>query len=189
MKKIFLSASLILATATAAQANEVYADPVFADGLTSTSATVQEWIDDCLSEISSSKAIRACSKLIKGAPPKDDLKANLYTRRALHKMSLGRFDDASTDFRRAGEFSENSDMAALGNGFAAMFQNDLETARHQFAESQDTEQLAPLAAYGMGLTYEMDGDAEAARAAYEDALELRPSWDAVQEKVTDLDKQ
>lgn len=189
MKKILLSASLVLATASAAQANEVFADPVFADGLTSTSAVVQEWIDDCLAETSSSKAIRACSKLIKAAPPKDDVKASLYTRRALHKMSLGRFDDASIDFRRAGDMSDTTEMANLGNGFAAMFNNDLETARIKFAETNEAARLAPLAAYGLGLTHEMEGDTDAARDAYEDALELRPDWKTVQDKVTELDKQ
>lgn len=189
MKKILLSAGLVLATTAAAQATEVYADPVFADGLSSTSSVVQEWIDDCLADESSSKAIRACSKLIKAAPPRDDVKASLYTRRALHKMALGRFDDAAFDFQRSGEMSDSAEMATLGTGFAAMFQNDLETARTSFAESQDTERLAPLAAYGMGLTYEMNGDKTAARAAYEDALELRPDWKTVQEKVTELDAQ
>lgn len=189
MKKILLSASLVLATATASHANEVFADPVFANGMTSTSSVVQEWIDDCLSEASSSKAIRACSKLIKAAPPKDDVKANLYTRRALHKMSLGRFEEASSDFRRAGDLSENADMASLGNGFTAMFKNDLETARTSFAESRDTDTLAPLAAYGLGLTHEMDGNTEAARAAYEDALKLRPNWGTVQQKVSVLETQ
>ncbi|MGB3454792.1 MAG: tetratricopeptide repeat protein [Litorimonas sp.] len=185
MKTLILSATVMLATATAAHANEVFADPLIADGLASVPAGLQQTLEDCLSEDSSSRAIRACTKTLRAAPPNDDLRANLYTRRALHKMALGRFDEAATDFDRAGAVSGAEDMAALGQGFAAMMDRDLASAKSVFEAKPGT----PLAAYGLGLTHQMAGNDAEARKAYERALELRPGWVAVTDRMDALDAQ
>jgi tetratricopeptide (TPR) repeat protein len=175
--------------ASTAQANETFGNPALADGLSSIPASLQQTLSQCLSEDSSSRAIRACTKTIRASAPNADARAHLYTRRALHKMALGRFDDAAGDFDRAADLSGNDDLGTLGQGFAAMMDQDLTTAMASFESSNDNAATAPLAEYGLGLTYQMAGDSDEARKAYERALELRPGWTAVSERVEQLDVQ
>ncbi|MEM7728582.1 MAG: tetratricopeptide repeat protein [Pseudomonadota bacterium] len=193
MKNYILTATLAvsaaLAGATAAHAGETFADPTIADGLAAFPAALQETVSDCLNGESSSRAIRACSKTIRASVPNDELRAHLYTRRALHKMALGRFDDAASDFSRAGNLSGNSDLGSLGQGFAAMMDKDLTTAQASFRMSAEDAATAPLAEYGLGLTHQMAGETDEARNAYERALTLRPGWDAVTERMDALDPQ
>jgi tetratricopeptide (TPR) repeat protein len=188
MKHFILAVGLTCALSTAAYAQEVFADPAIADGLATVPAVMQDTLNDCLSDESSSRAIRACSKAINASIPNSDIRSQLYIRRALHKMALGRFDGASMDFARAGELSGNADLTALGQGFSAMFSNDLDEAEARFAESQDDTQLAPLAHYGLGMTHHMAGEADEARAEYDRALTLRPDWQAVKDKKATLEK-
>lgn len=185
MKHSLLAAGLFLASVGTAHANEVFADPAIANGLQGATTEQQSLINDCLAPESSSRAIRACTKAIRLAPM-SDAKSQLFTRRALHQMALGRFDRAADDFRRAGEMG-GEDIASLGLGFSAMFNEDLETAQIHFADSSDSATVAHLAEYGMGLTYQMSGNTEQARQSYEAALEKRPGWNAVEAKLIALD--
>jgi len=186
MKSLILSAGLTLALVGTASANETFSNTSMANGISSVSSASQVTLNDCLSEDSSSRTIRACSRAIRNAAPNDQVRAQLYTRRALHRMALGRHDDAATDFTRAGQLTENSGLESLGHGFAAMMNNDLTTARRKFEDCNNQGNIAPLAEYGLGLTYQMAGETDEARDAYARALTLRPGWVAVAEQMATL---
>ncbi|GLQ21282.1 tetratricopeptide repeat protein [Algimonas porphyrae] len=187
MKAFFLAAGLALATATTAAAVETFPDSGIAYGLSTGTATSQGLLSDCMSEDSSSRAIRACTKVLRAAGPDETIRAHILSRRGLHKMALGRFDDAATDFTRAGDLADHEGLATLGQGFAAMLDNDLMAARGHFEDCSNRGSVAPLAEYGLGLTYQMAGDTVKARQAYQRALDLRPGWDAVAVQMETLD--
>jgi len=187
MKSLILATSLTLVFAGTAAANGTVSSSTISNGINSISTQAQQTLDTCLSTESSSRAIRACTKSIRAATPNDDVRAQLYTRRALHRMALGRHDDAAKDFSRAGQLSEDSGLESLGLGFAAMMNNDLTTARRNFEDCNNQGNIAPLAEYGLGLTYQMAGETDDARHAYGRALALRPGWTAVSEQIATLE--
>lgn len=187
MKALYIAAGLILATATAASATETFTNASITNSLSAVPVAAQVDLNDCLSTESSSRAIRACSKTIRAAQPNDDVRAHLYTRRALHRMALGRYDDAASDFTRAGELKDDDGLELLGHGFTAMMQNDLSKARRKFEDCNNRGKIAPIAEYGLGLTYQMAGETLEAREAYQRALSLRPNWTAVTEQMATLE--
>lgn len=187
MKSLYLAAGLVLATAVATSATETFSNSSIANSLNTVPAAAQADIDDCLSTESSSRAVRACSKAIRAAQPSNEVRAHLYTRRALHRMALGRYDDAAGDFTRAGELKNDESLELLGHGFTAMMQNDLAKARRKFEDCNNRGKIAPIAEYGLGLTYQMAGAKVDARNAYERALSLRPGWTAVAEQMASLE--
>lgn len=188
MKHLLLSAGLVLALTTTASANETFANPDIANGLSSAPTEAQATLQDCLAPESSSRAIRACSKVLKMSVPNDEIRGELYTRRALHRMALGRLNDAARDFERAADLKGNDDLANLGQGFAAILQKDAVTARARFEDCGHRGEVASLAQYGLGLTYQMSGEATEALAAYRRALDLRPDWNLVADQIATLEK-
>ncbi|MGB6230401.1 MAG: hypothetical protein WBF53_09785 [Litorimonas sp.] len=187
MKAFYLAGAFTFAAAFSAHATTDGLSNPALDGLSAISADAQADLVTCLSNESSSRAIRACTKSLRAATPDEGVRAHLYTRRALHRMALGRFDDASEDFGRAGDLQGHEGLSQMGEGFAALMEQDLATARARFEDCQGAEGLAPLAAYGLGLTHQMAGDAESARTAYQSALTLRPGWTAVAEQMATLE--
>jgi tetratricopeptide (TPR) repeat protein len=186
MKTFLLSAGLALAMSATASANPTFPNAPINSGLTAVQSPLQVSLNECLSTESSSRAIRACSKSLRAAAPNDDVRSQLYTRRALHQLALGRHDDAAKDFSRAGNLSSDRAIESLGHGFAAMMDNDLATARRKFEDCNNQGSIAPLAEYGLGLTHQMAGETDAAREAYTRALNLRPGWVAVSEQMATL---
>ncbi|WP_298918336.1 tetratricopeptide repeat protein [uncultured Algimonas sp.] len=188
MKTYLLAAGLTLATATGAYAQSGQSATAMADDLSGVPATISTTFNDCVATESSSRAIRACSKLIRASGASEDVRAQLYTRRALHKMALGRFDSASDDFSRAGDLSGDTGLASLGQGFAAIDDNNLSSARASFRDDSTEGRTAVLAEYGLGLTYQMEGKDADARAAYERALAINPEWRVPSERLETLDR-
>lgn len=186
MKIFLLSAGLALAMSATASASETFPNASINSGLTGVQSPLQASLSECLSTESSSRAIRACTKSLRAAAPNDDVRSQLYTRRALHQLALGRHDDAAKDFSRAGDLSDDRGIELLGHGFAAMMNNDLTTARRKFEDCNNEGSVAPLAEYGLGLTHQMAGETDAARDAYTRALNLRPGWVAVSEQMATL---
>lgn len=187
MKTFLLSAGLVLAMTGTATASETFSNTLTATGMNAVSSPAQASLNNCLSLESSSRAVRACTKALRASAPKDDVRSQLYTRRALHQMALGRHDDAAQDFTRAGDLANDTGLESLGHGFAAMMENDLTTARRKFEDCNNQGGIAPLAEYGLGLTHQMAGETDAARDAYARALSLRPGWVAVTEQMATLD--
>lgn len=186
MKTFLISAGLVLAMSGTAIASETFPEALTSTGLSGVQSPAQASFNNCLSMDSSSRAIRSCTKALRSSAPNDGVRAKLYTRRALHQMYLGRHDDAADDFTRAGDLANDSGLEALGHGFAAMMDNDLTTARRKFEDCNNQGRHAPLAEYGLGLTYQMAGETDAARDAYIRALNLRPGWRAVTEQMATL---
>lgn len=186
MKKILLSAALLFATTASASATEVFTNPAAFDGLSAAPSAATALVDDCLSPDSSSRAIRACTKVMRASAPNKDIRARLLTQRAVHQMALGRFDAAAKDFTRAGELSGDAGLESMGHGFVAMLDEDLSSARANFEDCTRTASVAPLAEYGLGLTHQMAGETQAAADAYDRALALRPQWSAVTEQIETL---
>lgn len=186
MKTFLLSAGIVLAMSATAAASETFPNALLSDGLSAVPSPAQASLNDCVSLDSSSRAIRACTKALRAAAPNNDVRSQLYTRRALHQMALGRHDDAAQDFTRAGDLANDTGLESLGHGFAAMMENDLTTARRKFEDCNKQGGIAPLAEYGLGLTHQMAGETDAARDAYARALSLRPGWVAVTEQMATL---
>mgnify|MGYP001110182406 CR=1 FL=1 len=187
MKTILLSAGFVLAMTVTTSASETFPNATLANGLNVLPSPAQASMNDCLSTESSSRAVRACTKALRASAPNADVRSQLYTRRALHQMALGRHDNAAEDFSRAGDLANDRGLESLGHGFAAMMDNDLTTARRKFKDCNNHGNVAPLAEYGLGLTHQMAGETEAARDAYTRALNLRPGWVAVSEQMATLE--
>lgn len=161
--------------------------PTFSDlSRTSITGEQNQMVERCLGNESSSRAVRACTDFIRQSVPDDELRASLHMRRGLHQLALGRYEKAGEDFNRAAELDDSQGYASLGGGFAAIMQDDWKSARENFEDCSSRPALAPLAKYGMGLTYQMTGDTDEARGAYEQALVLRPEWDIVIEQLDTL---
>lgn len=186
MKAFYIGASFALAMTGTSHA-ETFTNPTLANGLSSVSSTAQSDLQNCLAEKSSSRAVRACTKTLKNVVPDAEIKAQLYTRRALHRLALGHHEAAARDFTQVGDLTGDSSLEALGHGFVAMLDQDLGTARRKFEDCNNRGSVAPLAEYGLGLTFQMAGESEEARAAYTRALDLRPGWTAVVEQIATLD--
>lgn len=174
-----LSFSLL---ATPALAN----DPVQAIQMRDVTQAQQDMIEDCFTEQSSSRAIRACSDFIRQSVPDNNVRAGLHMRRGLHQLAMGRLDKAGADFERAAVLSDQDDFARLGQGFVAVMNQDLTMARAQFRDCSKTKATAPLAEYGLGLTYQIAGDTDKAKDAYERAVELRPGWELANKQLDTL---
>lgn len=175
-----LCSAAALFVAAPVSANEMVANSLVATG------SQPAMVSDCLSDDSSSRAIRACTKFIKAAVPDAEVRSGLHVRRGLHQLALGRYDKASDDFDQAARLNGNDDFARLGQGFAAMMDQDLMTARRKFEDCANRGGTASLAEYGLGLTFQMAGQTDAAREAYQRALVLRPGWSAVTEQLRSL---
>lgn len=186
MKTFLLSAGLVLAMSGTAMASETFPNTLTSTGLSALPSPAQASLNNCLSMESSSRAIRSCTKALRASAPNDDVRSQLYARRALHQMALGRHDDAAEDFTRAGNLANDTGLESLGHGFAAMMENDLTTARRKFEDCNNQGRHTPLAEYGLGLTHQMAGETDAARDAYARALTLRPGWAAVTEQIATL---
>jgi len=184
---VALAASTFLFIGTAhAQSAETFSDPAIANGLSTLAPAALREAQDCLQADGTSRAVRACTKTLQAAAPLPDIKAEILARRGISQLSMGRFDKAADDFQRAGSLDGDNMMAALGDGFAAIMQNDHDRALARFQDCSDSEGVAALSAYGMGLSYQMHGDTESAREAFLAALDLRPGWDAVEEQLAML---
>lgn len=182
IKATFATAALLLASATTAQAG----DPAkLLGGELAGTSEVQRLVDSCEAAESTSRAVRACTKLIKMAPT-SETRGAFTTRRALHRLALGEFERAAADFDRAGRLTGNESLGSLGTGYAALMDSDLTTARAQFEDCTSRAGLAPLAHYGLGLTYQAAGRNADARDSYQEALALRPGWSPAQAQMQTL---
>ena len=182
MKK-FLFTTILVASfgVTSAHANEVFADLSVTSGLSGVSSTALENLQDCLKSdtaIASSKAIRACSKAYKASIPLNEVRSDILTRRGLLQLSAGRFDKASRDFKTAAKLSNENEFAYLGQGYAALMNNDPKTAAALFNDCTSHNKAAPLAIFGLGMAKEMAGDIQGAAESYKNAANMRPDWDA-----------
>lgn len=187
MKTVLIGAAVLLLAAPAhAQTAETFSDPLVQSGLSQTSSQSQIIMRDCLSPDSSSRAVRACTKAIKASVAVPEIRSELYAKRGLHQLNMGRFAKASRDFAAAGRLDGENALAALGAGFTALREERLAEARAYFDRCRDDEAAFALAQYGVGMSYQMEGRAEDARAAYRHALELRPGWQAPAELLAQL---
>jgi tetratricopeptide (TPR) repeat protein len=190
MKTVLITTCLAIALgAGSAHATEVFSDASLTSGLSSVDSKAAQNLRHCLSadtEIASSRSIRACTKAYQASIPSYELRSEILTRRGLLQFSNGKFDKAARDFTKASELSADNNLANLGNGFAALMKSETQIAKAKFRDCDDHGKLAPLAAYGLALALEQDGDMQAAEQAYQQALELRPEWEAAKENLANL---
>ena len=179
----FATSLTLLSGAAHAQSAETFADPAITNGLSTLPGSALRDARDCLSAEGTSRAVRACTKTLKMAAPLPEVKAELYARRGLSHLSLGRYAKAAADFQAAARMDGGNKMAALGEGFAAMMRDDHATALARFSDCADDDGVAALSAYGTAMSHHMQGNIDDARAAYAQALSLRPGWDAVEEQL------
>lgn len=182
MKK-FLFTTILVASfgASTAHANEVFADNSVSSALSGVSSEAAENLRDCLqsdTQIASSKAIRACSKAYRASIPLYDIRSDILTRRGLLQLSAGRFDKASRDFKSAAKLNKQNEFAYLGEGYAAILQQDYAKAAKFFNDCTTHDKAAPLAIYGLAMTKELSGDIQGAVQTYERAAKMRPDWQA-----------
>ena len=182
----FAASLTFLPGAAHAQSAETFADPAIANGLSTLPSEAVRDARDCLSAEGTSRAVRACTKTLKIAAPLPKVRAKLHARRGLSQLALGRYAKAAADFQTAGRMDGDNMMAALGEGFAALMREDHATALARFSDCADSENVAALSAYGMAMSHRMQGNLEDARAAYAQALSLRPGWDAVEAQLATL---
>lgn len=180
MKKILFTTILVASFgATSAYANEVYSDSSVTSGLSGVSSTALENLQDCLTSdtaTASSKAIRACSKAYKASIPLNDVRSDILTRRGLLQLSAGRFDKASRDFKSAAKLNNENEFAYLGEGYAALMNNDPMKATALFNDCTSHDKAAPMAVFGLAMAKEMSGDIKGAVKSYQDAANMRPDW-------------
>lgn len=190
MKAILITTCLAVVSATgSAHANEVFSDNSVSSGLASVNVEAVRNLRHCLeanTETASSRSIRACTKAYQASIPSYELRSEILTRRGLLQFSNGRFDKAARDFTKASKLSEDNNLANLGNGFAALMNNETQIAMTKFQDCDNHGQLAPLAAYGLGLALEQDGNKHGAMDAYQQALKLKPGWSVAQENLANL---
>ncbi len=182
MKKILFTTLLVASFSTSsAHANEVFADNSVSSALSGVSSEAAENLRHCLQsdiQIASSKAIRACSKAYKSSISLYDIRSDILTRRGLLQLSAGRFDKASRDFKSAAKLNKQNEFAYLGEGYAAILQQDYARAAKFFNDCTSHDKAAPLAIYGLAMTQELSGDIQGALRTYEQAAKMRPDWQA-----------
>lgn len=192
MKHIFrISAAAIglIAMSTHANASEVFADSSIATAFSGVSAEAVENLKTCLEADTvnaSSRALRACTKAYRESVPSYELRSEILTRRGVMQLSKSRFDKAARDFSLASDLSADNDLANLGQGFAALLQEDADAAIQQFQDCSNTGHAAHLAAYGLALALEAKGDRKGAIDAYGRALSLKPGWKTASENLRNL---
>jgi len=183
-----------LLTCAATLSAAAYADQIDVDrNITTSFASVDTArlgsLETCLNAdvtTPTSKAIRACSKSYKNAVPSSGVRADILTQRGFLQLSKGRIDKASRDFDKAYRINEDADVAFLGRGFAALYENDIAMARDHFNNCSKDARIAPLAAYGLALVAIEAGEENKARLALQEASRLRPGWTAPQELLATL---
>jgi len=189
MKRILITAAALGLSVSTANATETFSQDSLASALPTVDAQTLGNLSDCLNadmSAVSSRAIRACTKAYRASVPNYDIRSDLLTRRGLLRLSSGKVESATRDFDKAARLVDDNEFANLGLGFAALLENDAVTAKARFADCADHQRAAPLAAYGLALTLEMDGDRAGAIAAYERALALQPGWSMAQENLANL---
>lgn len=190
MRSVLITTCLAVALASgSAHANEVFSDASVSSGLSGVDARAVKNLQNCLeadTEVASSRSIRACTKAYQASIPSYDLRSEILTRRGLLQFSNGKFDKAAYDFKKASKLSADNNLANLGYGFAALMENDTQSAKAKFRDCDDHGKLAPLAAYGLALALEQDGETREAAQAYQRALDLKPDWEAARENLANL---
>ena len=190
MRSVLITTCLAIALASgSAHATEVFSDATVSSGLSGVDARAVENLQNCLeadTEVASSRSIRACTKAYQASIPSYDLRSEILTRRGLLQFSNGKFDKAARDFTKASKLSADNNLANLGYGFAALMENDTQSAKAKFRDCDEQGKLAPLAAYGLALALEQDGETRAAAQAYQKALDLKPDWAAARENLANL---
>lgn len=187
MKK-FIITTLAVASfgATSAFANEVFSDYSATTGLSGVNSEAIENLRNCLEadmQIASSKAIRACSKAYKASIPSYEVRSQILTQRGLLQLSAGRFEKAARDFKSASKLNNENEFAFLGEGYAAMMDQDYEAATRLFNDCKTHNEAAPLAIYGLAMTKELTGDVDGAVSYYNEAASMRPDWAAPREEL------
>jgi len=187
MKNILFTTLLVASLgATSAYANEVYSNNGVTMAVPSVSTEAAQNLTLCLesdAQLASSKAIRACSKAYKASIPSYNVRSAILTRRGVLQLSAGRFDKAARDFKTAGKLSAVNEFAYLGQGYAAMMNQDYAAAMQYFEDCKSHNTAAPLAYYGLAMTKELAGDKAGAFRAYQAATKLRPDWQAPLEEL------
>ena len=190
MKSFLIATCLVVSLgAGSAHANEVFSDNSVNSAVSGVDIKSVQNLQNCLSadtNVPSSKSIRACTKAYQSSIPSYELRSEILTRRGLLQFSRGKFEKASRDFAMAGDLSGDNNLANLGYGFAALMESDTQSAKAMFRDCDTHGKFAPLAAYGLGLALEQDGERQEAMKAYEQALQLKPGWDAAQENLNNL---
>lgn len=192
MKHIIKKTAVIvgmIAMSANANATEVFADSTVTTGLSTVSVEAVENLKACLEADTvnvSSRALRACTKAYRESVPSYELRSEILTRRGVMQLSKSRFDKAARDFSLASDLSADKDLANLGQGFAALLQEDADAAIQRFQDCSNSGHAAHLAAYGLALALEAKGDRKGAIAAYERALSLKPGWQTARENLRNL---
>ena len=168
-RSIFTLAASVLAVAATS------ATPAFAD--VSGESAAASAAELCRTGESTDRTLRACTAALKAAPPSRDLRTDLYTRRALHNLAMGDKDKAARDFKFAARLGDSEALAALGAGFKAVDRNEPRRARAAFDRCSGNDDVLALAQYGLGLSYDLEGDPAAAREAFARAQVLQPAWE------------
>lgn len=177
--------NIIITTAIAAS---ICASTAFAnDGFDSTwqSPALQNF-NQCFEAdkaIPANRAIRACTKALKESIPSYEIKSDLLTQRGFLQLTSGKIEKASRDFKKAAQLSNENEIAYLGQGLAAMENQDYETAISLFNDCKTHNTAAPLAYYSLGMAKELSGDKAGALKAFQHAAELRPDWEAPREEL------
>lgn len=190
MKK--LKITLIAAALTISwpvHANDTFTDDTVTVPFSTTSSTAIKNLNLCFQadmSVASSKSIRACSKAYRASAPHFEVRSEILTRRGLLQLSVGRFDKAGRDFSLAARLNGDNEFAFLGQGYAAILQNDYEKAEKFFKDCSSHGKAYSLAQYGLAITKELQGDFESARKNYEKAVELRPDWIAPKQGLSRL---
>ena len=109
-KLTLLSTALLLGSATAASAQSSDAKrPILVSQVSNASL---ELTRDCIGETSSSRAVRACTRLLRDHLMPDESEAHALAHRARHHLALGRQDRAADDFARALELAPDMALTA-----------------------------------------------------------------------------
>jgi len=190
MKNILSSILLVGALGSgSAYAGDLHSEGLISSGTSSVSETDLKHMRQCLfsdTQIAASRSIRACSKALKASVPNYQIRSDLYARRGLLQLSAGRFDKASHDFESAARLNDEHEFAYLGQGFSAMMQQQYVEAENFFSDCKGHKETAPLASYGLAMTYELKGDTSRALQEYKNATALRPGWESPRQEYARL---
>ena len=158
---------------------------LFASAGTAQASDTQSLLDSCITGESSNRAVMACTKLVRQTVDAR-VQGELIATRAAHRVAMGNHKAAARDFDHAAALTDDRAMASLSDGFAAIGTRDLATAQARFEDCGKRGDVAPMAAYGLGVTHDMAGRSAEARDSFQQALLLKPEWALAQERLRKL---
>ena len=165
-KTALCATAMTLASVSFAQAQDAALGAKALGQIDGATHQITTMIDECVATDSTSRAVLACTKLMR-LTADSDVKASLMTQRALHRVAQGNHKSASVDFARAAALSNDSSLYALADGFESVARNDFAMAQSRFEDCQAQGTYAAVAEYGLGLTSAMANGTAAPRSVFQ----------------------